>query len=211
MVVRDPERKDQIAKLSGDQSFIREAPVFIAWCADRNRLDGVSQRQGYRQVTDYVEDFLVAAIDVAIAMQNATVAAESFGLGTCYVGALRNNTAQVIDLLQLPPLVFPVAGMTIGHPAARAQPKPRLDQRAFMHMERYTATDSSLVDQYDDTIRETGLYTGRQTAGIRVDGRPADPISEADYSWSEHSARRASIAGRTELRAVLESQGFLLS
>ena len=95
--------------------------------------------RGIDQVTDYVENFLVAAVDVAIAAQNAALAAESLGLGMCYIGSIRNNTARVIELLELPRLVFPVVGMTIGWPAAQPMIRPRLPVSAVLHWEKYDA------------------------------------------------------------------------
>jgi nitroreductase len=114
VAVADVATRQTLAKLCGDQGHIAQAPLFLAWCADLARLDRACQLRGYTQATEYVENFLVAAVDVAIAMQNAALAAESLGLGMCYIGAIRNRPQEVIDLLALPRLVFPVAGMTVA-------------------------------------------------------------------------------------------------
>lgn len=205
VVVRDVDRKAEIARLCGDQQHILDAPVFIAWCADRRRLDRVAERAGYPQVTGYVENFLVAAVDVALSMQNAALAAESFGLGICYIGGLRNDTAAVIELLELPRLVFPIAGMTVGYPAKARPPRPRLDPAAVIHHERYEDVADDLLADYDRRMAETGIYRGR------MEPHPdAREITEADYGWIEHTARRASKPSRTDLRQVLERQGYLL-
>ena len=76
---------ERLAELCANQNHIRQAPVFLAWCADLSRLDTVCKVRGYNQVTDYVENFLVAAMDAAIAMKTATLAAESLGLGMYYI------------------------------------------------------------------------------------------------------------------------------
>ncbi len=81
----------RLAELCGNQAHVAQAPVFLAWCADLERLDRACELRGTEQVTDYVENFLVAAVDVAIAAQNAALAAESLGLGICYIGSIRNN------------------------------------------------------------------------------------------------------------------------
>lgn len=210
VVTRDVETRNRLAALSGDQRHIKEAPVFVTWCVDRARLEAVCDRRGYRQITEHVEDFLVAAIDASLAMQNATIAAESLGLGSCYIGGLRNNTREVIEILELPPLVFPISGMTLGWPAEPAKPKPRLDREAFLHHERYSQANAELIDRYDETMLAGGLYTGRQTKGIRPNGEAAAAIDASEYSWSEHSARRASRPVRTDLREVLEAQRYIL-
>src|SRR5208337_2010731 len=120
VAVTDPDKRKQLAELCGaNQQHINEAPVFLAWCADLNRLDRVCELRGYKQITEYVENFLMAAVDVTIASQSAALAAESLGLGICYIGSIRNNSREVISLLGLPRLVFPIMGMAVGWPAAK--------------------------------------------------------------------------------------------
>jgi nitroreductase len=210
VAVREEARKAQLAHLCGDQAHIVAAPLFLAWCADRNRLDEACERSGLVQNTDTVESFLVAAIDVAIAMQNATVAAEAMGYGTCYIGGLRNNTADVVELLRLPRHVFPIAGMTVGFPARAGTIRPRLSPRAVMHEEAYQPVEPSLLAEYDEAMRATGIYRDRQVTGRTPDGEETPPVPEAEYGWMQHSGRRVSTPARPSLRAVLTAQGFPL-
>jgi FMN reductase (NADPH) len=191
-----------LSECCGGQHHVREAPVFLAWCADLARMQRVCQLRGTTQVTGYVENFLVAAVDVAIASENAALAAESLGLGICYIGSIRNQPEQVIALLELPPLTFPIAGMTVGWPAREPRPRPRLPQRAVLHWEKYNPDQDEALLEYDQAMLATGIYTGRQ---VSFPGREAEMEG---YSWMEHSARRLATAERTELRAVLEKQGF---
>jgi len=152
-----------------------------------------------------VENFLVAAVDAALAMQNATLAAESLGLGMCYVGAIRNQPQEVIELLELPRLVFPISGMTLGWPAAEPFLRPRLPLEAVLHWQRYdTAGEEEALEAYDQAMIQTGIYHERQVPVPGQEGK-----MEA-YGWLEHSARRASRPVRTGLRKVLRRQGFEL-
>ena len=75
VAVTDAATRARLSELCGGQAHIAQAPVFLAWCADLNRLDRACELRGIEQVTDYVENFLVAAVDVAIAAQNAEMAA----------------------------------------------------------------------------------------------------------------------------------------
>jgi FMN reductase (NADPH) len=205
VVVQDPDRKARLAELCGSQEQIYQAPVFLAWCADLARLGRVCQMRGYEQANGYVEDFLVGVMDAALAMQNAALAAESLGLGICYIGAIRNNPREVIELLGLPRLVFPVSGMTLGWPVAEPFIRPRLPLEAVLHWERYdTAGEAEALEAYDQAMIETGIYQGRQV--------PVPGIEEEmeAYGWLEHSARRASRPVRTHLRENLHRQGFEL-
>ena len=62
--------------LCGNQEHIVQAPLFLAWCADLARLDRACQLRGYEQFTQYVESFLLAAVDTSLAMQTAALAAD---------------------------------------------------------------------------------------------------------------------------------------
>jgi FMN reductase (NADPH) len=205
VAVTDAAKRARLAELCGNQEHVAQAPVFLAWCADLARLDRACELRGYTQVTDYVENFLVAVVDAGIAAQTAALAAESLGLGICYVGSIRNNTQAVIDLLALPRLVFPVTGMTVGWPATEPLVRPRLPLQGVLHRECYdrTGQDEALAE-YDRAMAATGIYGGRQVPA------PGKPDVMEDYGWTEHSARRVAQAVRTDLREVAERQGFAL-
>jgi FMN reductase (NADPH) len=206
VAVTETETRVRLAELCGNQGHIAQAPVFLAWCADLNRLDRVCALRGYGQVASYVENFLVAAVDAAVAMQTATLAAESLGLGMCYIGAIRNQPEEVIALLDLPHLVFPISGMTLGWPAVEPFLRPRLPLDAVLHWERYDpAGEVEHLQAYDRAMKETGIYRGRQ---VPVPGKEGDV---EEYGWLEHSARRASKPWRTGLREMLSQQGFGLA
>ncbi len=205
VAVTDAEKRSRLAELCGGQRQILQAPVFLTWCADLSRLDRICRRRGYEQATEYVESFLVAAVDAALAMQNAALAAESLGLGMCYIGAIRNQPAEVIELLGLPRLVFPVSGMTLGWPAVEPFIRPRLPLSAVLHWESYDLEgEVEALAEYDQAMIDTGIYDGRQ---VPAPGREAQM---EDYGWQEHSARRVSNPMRSGLRQVLSQQGFAL-
>ena len=107
----DPNKKKELAKIAGGQKHIEQCPLFLVWLADLSRNERLGNEEGVEMVVNpYVETFLVAAIDAALAAQNAVVAAESLGLSTVYIGAMRNNPEKVCELFNLPSMVFPVSG-----------------------------------------------------------------------------------------------------
>jgi len=198
----DSAKKEQLMEISGGQRHIIQAPVFLLWCADFSRLKRVCLHQGYELNADYLENFLIAAVDAAIASQNAGLAAESLGLGFCYLGAIRNQPRRVISLFDLPELVFPVFGMTLGWPVKAPLIRPRLPLKAVLHWDTYQQDDLPLLEEYDQAMIETGIYRGRQ-----VDQPDQDP---AIYGWMEHSARRVSKPSRPQLREAVMEAGFSL-
>lgn len=204
IAVTDAVRRARLTELCGKQAHIAQAPLFLAWCADLARLERVCALRGYTQVTRYVENFLIAALDAVIAAQNAALAAESLGLGICYIGSIRNNPREVIELLGLPRLVFPIVGMTVGYPAQPPPLRPRLPLEAILHRERYNANQDDALHAYDRVMAATGIYNQRQVPA------PGKPNEMEDYGWLEHTARRVSQTARAFLREVLNTQGFAL-
>ena len=201
VAVTETAKRKRLSEVCG-QEHVAQAPVVLVWCADLRRLDRACELRGCTQVTDYVENFLTCVLDAGIAAQNAVVAAESLGLGICYLGSIRNDVQAVIDLLALPRLAFPVVGMALGRPDAAPVVRPRLPTPAILSWEQYAEPDAAVLREYDRVMAATGIYQGRQ---VPAPGRPGEM---EDYGWLEHSARRASQALRTELRSVLKRQGF---
>jgi nitroreductase len=202
IAVADPDRKATLSELAGGQAHIRQCPLFLVWLTDLARLSYMADQRGLPHAgLDYLEMFLMAAIDAALAAQNATIAAESLGLGTVYIGAMRNRPEAVASVLQLPPQVFAVFGLCVGYPDPARLPaiKPRLPQAAVLHRETYqlTAQDQAIAT-YNDVMKT--FYQQQQMAV------PGD--------WTEHSAKRVasaeSLSGRDRLHSILQQLGFPL-
>ena len=200
VAIEDPDHKAAAAVLCGDQDFIRQAPLFLVFCADLARLKSASEREDLPGVAlDYTEMFLTAAIDTALAGQNAAVAAEGLGLGICYVGSARNHPRELAALLGLPQRVIALFGMAIGWPVENQTTtiKPRLPQPGMIHHETYDAAARDIgITEYNEIMH--GFYAAQK---MNVEG-----------DWSKHSAKRVaspeSLMGRETLREILEERGF---
>lgn len=114
VAVTAAEKRQRLADLCGNQQLIAEIPVFLVWYADLARLDRVWQLHGYIQDVSSIDSFLIAAMDSALAAQNADLAAESLGLSICYISSIRDNLQEVINLLEIPRLTLPLTSMTIN-------------------------------------------------------------------------------------------------
>lgn len=197
IAVRDPARKARLAMLAADQEHIRRCPLLLLWVADLARLDRIAQSRSIEpNGTRYLEMLLVGVIDAALAAQNAVLAAESIGLGTVYIGAMRNQPEKVAAEVALPPDSMVVFGLCVGHedPAAQtADIKPRLPQRTILHHEQYSpAAEAEAVAAYDRTL---GGFQASQ--GMR-------PID-----WSLQAAQRVhELRGRERLGEALRALGF---
>lgn len=169
VAVTEPERKARLAALADNQKFILRAPLLLLWVADLARSHGVGARAGQTmEALDYLECFLLASVDAALGAQNAVVAAESMGLGTVYVGAMRNHPAEVAAEIGLPPRSFVVTGLAVGHPdpAVATAVKPRLPQAAVLHRERYSdVAVPAAVDRHDATTTAFRVAQGLSPVG----------------------------------------------
>jgi nitroreductase len=199
VAVEDPARKARLAELSAGQRFITQAPLFLCFIADLSRLDRLGEAHGRRlEGLDYLESFMVALMDAALAAQNLVVAAEALGLGTVYVGALRHQPEAVAKELGLPPNAFAPFGLCVGHPdpAVPSAVKPRLPQSMVLHRERYAA---------EEERRDFAAYDGRLSAFSEAAG-----IGKA--SWSGRMLARvgsaAALNGRDRMRDALRALGF---
>jgi nitroreductase len=201
VAVEDKARKARLAALARDQKQIHEAPLFLVWLADLSRLRRVASAAGTTSDgLDYLESFLLAVIDATLAAQNAVAAAESLGLGTVYIGAIRNETEKVAAELGLPHGVFPAFGLVVGKPdpTRPAEVKPRLPQAAVLHRERYAVEpQSAAVEVYDEII---GAFYAAQKL--------------PQQKWTHHSAERIQSAkqlgSRAHLAEAVAKLGFII-
>lgn len=192
--VKDPDARQKLVEYSGGQKYVATAGAFFVFCADLKRAAQACDSQGGEFTQGMTEHFIIATVDVALFAQNCTIAAESLGMGICYIGGLRNNPTKVCELLELPQNVYPVFGFCIGYPEQDPEVKPRLPIESVLMQERY---DSSLlapgIDAYDEHIR---AYYRSRTGGKK------------DSCWSEEMRALVGKESRPHMRKFLESQGF---
>ena len=156
VAVRDKEIKKEL-QVVGRQMFnhIETAPVVLIWCIDHSIARMLAERDGKELgALEYFDEAGLGFLDAGIMSQNAAIAAESMGLGTVYLGSMRNDMERVQELLHLPTHLVPVVGLAIGHPdpTERAGIKPRLPQDLVLHWDTYRAPRRELVDAYDTTL-----------------------------------------------------------
>lgn len=201
IAVEDPARRARLAALCGNQAHITQAPVFLVWVADLSRLDRMAGR-GNRPTEglDYTETFLIAAIDTALAAQNAVAALEAAGLGTVYIGGLRNQPESVARELSLPSRCMGLFGLCVGvsDPAHPASIKPRLPQAVVLHRELYETADEAL---------QIAAHDARDSEFQREQGLPERHWSE---TMTARIGTRESLHGRDTLLASLHRLGFPL-
>ncbi len=170
--VGDQRLKDRLAVICDDQPFIAKAPWVLVFVADYQKwidlfehgdvwsLEGVEHRDAPGP-----GDLMLACSDALIAAQTAVIAAESLGIGSCYIGDIMERAEEVSDLLELPRHAFPVAMLCLGRPALDRPVQPRMTRNMVMR-DRYHRLSAG---ERDATLRELAetFASGGLKAGAR--------------------------------------------
>ena len=192
--VTDPDLRKRMAALCGNQRQVETCAEFFAFIADHHRLRKAAQKHGIEpDALDYCEFYTMAIVDAALAAERMVCAAESAGLGICYIGGLRNKPREVAETLNLPSGTFGVFGLCLGYPQPGAEVKPRLSPTSVFFENQYGEADTA---EYDARMAE--FYA---TQNMNV-----------NQAWSARSGERAqseSLTGRDGQLPWLREMGFL--
>ncbi|WP_409295006.1 oxygen-insensitive NADPH nitroreductase [Peribacillus sp. SCS-26] len=196
--VTDPEKKRALAELAGNQPYVEKNGHLLIFCADlyRHTLIGRMENKDLEESLLSTEKFMVACIDAALAAQNAAIAAESMGLGICYIGGIRNNLPEVSKLLKTPERVIPLFGMVIGTPLHVNDKKPRLPLQHVYMEEEYQQDEKAYqsgLEEYNAVISE---YYQARTGGQRSD------------TWTGQMAAMLGTGRRMYMKDFVEHKGL---
>ncbi|MEQ8314591.1 MAG: oxygen-insensitive NADPH nitroreductase [Gammaproteobacteria bacterium] len=192
--VTNKENRARIAELAGNQKYVETAAEFMVFCADLKRPGNYCEAYGKPFEGDYTEHFIIATVDVALMAQSLVTAAESEGLGICYIGGIRNNPGPVSEILELPKGVYPVFGLCLGYPDQDPEIKPRLPLSVIVKQDVYNEEgDKEAIEAYDEAIRE--YYRTRTGGGHGI-------------SWTEQVSTLLSEKSRPHMRDFLAEKGF---
>ena len=147
VVTTDSAIKQQLAPTHFNQPMTTQAPVVLTFCADFNRFSKWCEQRQAEPGYDNFQSFMATAIDTLLAAQTFCVAAESAGLGICYLGTTTYNAGEIINILKLPKLVVPITTITLGYPANMPEQTDRLPMEAVVHYETYSDFTPATIDQ----------------------------------------------------------------
>ncbi|WP_409304429.1 oxygen-insensitive NADPH nitroreductase [Peribacillus sp. SCS-155] len=196
--VTDPVKKAELAQVAGNQPYVENTGHLFVFCADLHRHDIIAEMQevDLTEPLESTEKFMVACIDAALAAQNASIAAESMGLGICYIGGIRNSLDKVREVLNIPSRVIPLFGLTVGYPDRITDKKPRLPFNNIYHENGYQADPEEFkaqLEQYDETVSN---YYLERTKGARED------------TWTGQMAAMLGAKSRMYMKDFVQKQGL---
>jgi len=189
------------------------APLWFIICVDVYKLERFMQVRGWEMVTNDLTMLLFGLQDAAYAAQNMVIAAESLGMGSCYLGIMPRRTTQIVKQFKLPQRVLPLVELVMGYPAEDFPPRPRYPLSYTLFEDEYPElTDEQVAEAMkvmDDGYLAQGYYAS-QKIKIPIESGREDPFTFDDYSWTEHISRKWGqwFASPNEMLNELKKQGF---
>jgi nitroreductase/FMN reductase [NAD(P)H] len=206
VLVKDPTKQSTIGGWIPDMPWIAQAPLFLVVCGDHRRIRRVAELRDRPFPNDTLDMFMNAAVDAGLVLQNFIVAAEALGLGCCPISVVRNHVEKLARLLELPPGVFPVAGLCVGYPSQPGRVSMRLPPAVTVHTDRYDDRELPAQLEAYDRRREARHATPPENQ------RFADRFGHAaPYGWSEDKARQYSVPQRHDFGPFIRGHGFGLA
>jgi len=209
IVTQDQKLRSALLEPHMGQSMVVDAPVFLTFCADFNRMRRWLNLSNAADNFDNFFSFMIAAIDAILVSQTVALAAESRGLGLCFLGSTLANADQIGTLLQLPLNVVPVTGFSLGYPGEEPPLRDRLPFSSLVHWETYQEfTDRDIRDIYSER-ENTGWQRYMKSKWLRAQVEEkgvqnlAQLYTEVKYTRDSHQDFSR------KLLTFLADQGFM--
>lgn len=195
--VTDKNKRRQISEVC-NQDYVKDTPEFVVFVVDAYRNAKISEEMGENlNAKRDMDRFFQGFTDGCIAAQNMFVAIESLDMGAVYFGSILNDSAKIIEILELPELTFPIVGMGFGYPDQDPQLKPRMDTALKVFENKYEFQDSYLesIEEYDKEMQK--YYDLRDTS------KPLDSFSKQVVGQLKNPNEK-----RIKILNVVRDQGF---
>ncbi len=170
-----------------------DAPVLFTICVDINKLEKMMDKREWDLITNDVTLLLFGIQDAAYMAQNMVIAAESMGLGTCYLGSAIRTAKNLKEKYDLPDKVFPLVQLVVGYPAEDPPTRPRYPLDFVLFEDEYPELTDEMIEEAMEEMDEGYLeedYYRELDAKISLLGDESDDYTYEDYSWTEHISRK---------------------
>jgi nitroreductase len=189
------------------------APLWFTICVDLYKLERFMKIRGWQVVTNDLSLLFFGIQDAAYMAENMVIAAESLGLGSCFLGNAPYLADRIAADFKLPPRILPLVGLVMGYPAEDCPPRPRYPLWFTLFEDEYTEFSDEQVTEAMRVMDEGYLaqdYYRRGQAKIDLEGDRPETFTYDDYSWTEHISRKWGQWYRSpqELLEQLEKRGF---
>jgi nitroreductase len=169
------------------------APLLFTICVDLYKLERIMERRGWKMVSNDLFSLIYGIQDATLMAENMVIAAESLGLGSCFLGAAPYKAAKIIKQYNLPKRVFPLVQLVMGYPAENPPPRPRYPSEFVLFEDSYPEFSDEMIERAMRQMDEGYLaqdYYRRARYLIELEGGREETFSYENYSWTEHIARK---------------------
>ena len=201
VVTRSDEQKQRLAPAHFNQPMVTQAPVVLTFCADTRRMTAWADNRQATPGYDNLLSYQNAATDALLFCQTFCNLAEEEGLGCCFLGTTVYMPQMIIDTLQLPRLVMPVATITLGWPDEQPPLTDRLPLAAIMHNETYTDYTPESIDRF--YAEKEALPENEEFVRINNKQTLAQVYTDCRYTKKDNEALSVG------LMEALKAQGFV--
>jgi len=168
------------------------APLHFIICVDLHRMQQVMSKRNWQMIASDMSMLMFGMQDASYMAQNIAIASESLGLGTCYLGFIPFQAANLIKRFDLPPKVFPLVGLAVGFPAEDPPVRPRYPLDFTLFDGKYPEFTTEQIDKAMKVMDEGYLkqdYYSKPKIKIKLENRK-ETYTYENYSWTEHISRK---------------------
>ena len=189
------------------------APLWFTICVDMHRMELIMAKRGWALIANDLSMLLFGIQDAALMAENMVIAAESLGMGSCFLGMAPYRAEQIQKKYKLPQRVFPLVELVMGYPAEEFPARPRYPLEFTLFEDRYPELTDEMIEKAMNAMDEGYLaqdYYRRQKAKIKLETGRKETFTYDTYSWTEHISRKWGqwLADPGELLDQLEKCGF---
>jgi FMN reductase [NAD(P)H] len=201
VITRSEKQKEALAPAHFNQPMVKGAPVVLTFCADFRRTSRWAEERNAKPGYDNFLSFINAATDALLYCQTFCNLADEEGLGYCYLGTTVYMPKQIIEVLDLPKLVMPVATITLGWPDEQPALSDRLPLESIIHEEHYEDYSRERIDQF--YAEKEQLPENQEFVSINNKETLAQIFTDIRYTRKDNEAMSVTLID------ALKQQGFL--
>ena len=191
------------------------APLLFTICVDLHRMELIMEKRHWHTVTNDLSVLFFGIQDASLMAENMVIAAESLGMGSCFLGAAPYIADKIAVEYKLPSRVFPVVQLAIGYPAENPPPRPRYPITFTLFEDEYPEFSPEQIEQAMKQMDDGYLaqdYYRKGKIKIRLEVGREETFNYDNYSWTEHISRKWGqwYASPQELLDQLAKRGFTI-
>jgi nitroreductase len=185
ILVQEAARRKRLANMVGNQPWVKNAPLSMVFCLDFFRVKRwASMFETKFMGENALSHFLIAYADVMCAAQSVVILAESYGLGSVYIGTIQSNIDEARDYFEMPQYVLPMIVLSLGYPRSVPKNIPKLKRNIITHRESYrTLSDAEIKQAYEEKYGDIGDKAERYLERAFIEVIEAD--KQQDEKWIE--------------------------